>query len=168
MVKIGTRFDQPGDSFDIGNLHGSQLGSKGWAEAWIRTTSLNTLYAFTDIAVPGVVVLVDLNRSERQRRPVSKWVNDSVLTVGRPWFYRGEDSGHIPEVASITASMHSCLTTETQALSDTEGTTDRIPVEFDRTMERIFGIDWQVEVAGAVLARIEEHAPGSLGPPGLT
>jgi len=89
MVKIGTRLDQHGETFDIAGRHGSQLGSKGWAEAWIRTSPPNTHYIFTDIEVAGVVVLVDLNSSARQRRPVAKWVNASVLTVGRPWSYHG-------------------------------------------------------------------------------
>jgi hypothetical protein len=160
MVKIATRFDQQRESLDIAGLHGSQLGSKGWAEAWIRTNPPNTYYVFTDIEVPGVVVLVDLNSSERQRRPVTKWVHDSVITVGRHWSYRGETSGNIPAVESITAAMHSCLTTESHAMATTGGSTDRVAAEFERTMERLFGGDWQAEIVEAVRARIEEHARG--------
>jgi len=56
--------------------------------------------------------------------------------------------------------MHSCLMTDSEAMSTTEGRTDRVAAEFERSMERLFGSDWQAEIVEAVQARIEEHARG--------
>jgi hypothetical protein len=148
-IQIATRFDFPGEAFNIGEFRARQ-GSNGVSQAWIRTVSPNTYYAFEH---SGLIVLINQNTSRMYGYPAVRWVNDGVLRVGEQWRYNGEFPANTDIVESITVATQGASMTLADAERAANGQTDTVPAEFDQALVDLFGGDWR----GLALRRLGER-----------
>jgi hypothetical protein len=161
-VQTATRFNQPGETFDLAHLLPNPSLSKGSGQVWFTTISRNAYHLF-EFEASGLVLAMDLNSSERQSKPVAKWVGGGILRVGRGWSHAGEAPGNTSPIESIVV-IHDHLARESDITLRME--TDLTPVLFSRIMERHFGGDWKAQAVAEVRARLELPDPTATRSPG--
>jgi len=151
-IQIATRFDLPGERFNIGEFHARQ-GSSGVSQGWIRSETPNTYYVFEH---SGLLVVINQRTSGLYGYPAVWWVNDAVLRVGEQWRYSGAGKGNSSIIESITVATQNGSMTLADAERASHGQTDTIPAEFDQAMVEMFGADWMRLALDRLQAQLEE------------